>query len=228
MRNYKKKQLELFLSLETQTSEWVVPTPLRFETDDKGREIPVYSAFIGYQEVKPYYASLSAEKRDTYIRECEINESSGADDWYDRCQACGHGIFVPWKIKHDEKKFVMTIGSECIKNFMKQDPKLIFQLVRTRQILDTFEKSQYQSIKNWAKRLVNQIWSESRFGQMKDGQIIRYENGRMKLEKKYHTLQSKLHRTNYDNISFKQSCNIYQLVGNACADVQLFSIGSFN
>lgn len=209
----------MFHSLSTEPNEWEICQPLRFETDEKNRDIPIYPPYLGYRFVTPYFDLLSPDERDVLIRRHEINKSDG-EGWTNSCQACGHGIIIRWQIKHDNKKYIMIIGSECIENFMEQDPKEIVKLHKTRQILDAFNSSEYTSIKNWSSRTVNKIWNDKKFGKKdEDGEVLYYSNGRMRLESKYHTLQSKLYRTNFSQTSYNELIKILKKVKKSGLDI---------
>jgi len=219
MRGYKKKQLEMFHSMDTEPQEWDVCEPIRFETDENGRDIPVYQAYVGYQDVKPYFASLSQEERDALIRQNEANKSS-RNEFTDNCQACGHGIIIPWQIKHDNKKYTMIIGSECIENFMEQDTKEILKRYKTKQILESFSSHRYESIKDWSLKIVDTIWHDNKFGKKtQNGKILRYRNSRMRLEDKYHALQSELYRTDYNKINYAKLIKLIKKVRKAGLDI---------
>jgi len=196
-----KRCLESFERLDTKPDEWSECEITGRYIDKKGIEYYTYRIYGGYKEVTPHYDKLTQLERDALIRERQSNKDTSHLIRHDTCQLCGHGIMSPRRIKHDDKEFVMSIGSECVKNYTKiGTAKHTLKMQEEKEI-----KEMYLEWKNIAYRY---IWNESKFKKF----YKKY--GRSGLEKRYHNFQRKLRELDPEILSSSKIIGIFRWANN--------------
>ncbi len=203
MKGYKKRQLETFTSLGTSPDEWQICELVGIETDDKGREIPIFRAYPGYSLRRPFYDTLSKEELDALIQDHEINSESG-EGWMNSCQLCGHNIMYPWKIKHDKKLFLMDIGSECITNFMNASTATVSKEFKLKVLKKEF--------KSWKRSAVNECWNNHKhFRHDEYGDVLTYgRENKPLIQRKYFKLQEELRQLDTDDVSYRKISGLFK------------------
>ena len=121
--NWRKKARASFEYCETKPKDWQIADVKDRFIDSETKE--KYYTFVptpDYEEKTPFSDSLTEEELEEKIRNGIINDVGNEKfEYRDNCELCGHPIKHPQKILHEEKKFFMKIGSQCVKNYTDAD-----------------------------------------------------------------------------------------------------------
>jgi hypothetical protein len=117
IKNFNFRRVQRFEKLGTKPTDWKPCRALDTEYDDCGKEVVVYDKPVGYVFVTPFYDELTPEKR-AELDEKHSQNMENCEGSINNCQICGKEIWELCPIQHDEKKFVMIVGNECIKNYV--------------------------------------------------------------------------------------------------------------
>lgn len=178
--------------------------------DAQGREYYEFSNkdTEDYKEITPHFDYLKEtdpKRLENLIAEHEENRSNddkSPGSWWYSCQYCGHGIVYEFKIKNVKRKFVMTIGSHCIKGFQNVDPFL--ELIRKRN-----EETLKTAMKKWSKKTCIQIWTDQRLAKH-----IYKKEGKIKMipKKKFLDFYELIKDLDVDSCSFAELKRIFRKV----------------
>jgi hypothetical protein len=144
-RSYKKRQADSFAYLETNANEWRACeiSGINQITGEIHFQIP------GYTIVKPITDRLPADQL------ARLQDQLAASDWAKGlCELCGALIKVPNPIRHDGKKYVMFIGSECVKNYTKAGREY------KQKKKDFLDKQMQEQFKNWVPQAIQEVWNK--------------------------------------------------------------------
>jgi hypothetical protein len=181
MNPHEKRLRDAFRLLKTQASEWKTCQLIGYEEDEKGRTLPSFEPCLGYAVVAPYSDHLSDE--EPTIHEHAPDEGL-SDQYLKNCQLCGTKITYPWRIKHDEKKLIMTVGSKCVEEYLNIDVDKTIQEFLLNQILP--------DLKNWISSATLEISQDLKFAKRKNGNLIYYEGKKHIVKPPYHEYRDRL------------------------------------